>query len=90
MFVLSGTADRVITYIRCQQFSFPEERIDDLPGGQDGDVDGQQHSDHHEQLVILDGLFDKLVKVKYTMKIRLKYSSGKFGHCVIKSPRWDL
>ena len=38
----------LVTYIGIEELGVPVKRIDDLPSGQDGDVDGQQNTHHHE------------------------------------------
>ena len=51
-FLHIGAFDR----LRQTHFRVAVERVDDLPSQQDSDVDRQQHSDHHEELVIFNSL----------------------------------
>lgn len=43
------------TYVGFQKFCFTIERVDDLPGGEDGDIDGEQDTNDHEELVVFNG-----------------------------------
>ena len=44
------------THVGLEEFGLAVEWVYDLPSGQDGDVDGEQDADDHEELVVLDGL----------------------------------
>ena len=43
-------------HIRLELLYFPVERVREVPGGHDGDVDGQQDSDNQEQLGVFHHL----------------------------------
>ena len=44
------------TYIRSKVLGFPEERIEDLPGGHDDNIHGEEYTNHQEQLGVLHHL----------------------------------